>query len=285
MTPRTVDEKKYVDLHVHSTYSDGSSPPEEVLELAAQKGLQAISITDHDSIGAYPQASRRGAELGIDVITGIELSSEAEGIDIHILGYYVDIANPALAARLRDVKEARYVRARKMVENLNHQGIDLQFETVLKVAGEGVIGRPHIALAMLREELVYSFREAFEKYLGYDSPVYVEKYQMQPREVFELILQAGGMPVLAHPGVTKVDDRIPEFVNDGLMGIEVYHSEHTPDDQRKYKRVCRKYGLVITGGSDYHNNDHNLSEIGSPKVPASILDQLYEKHDKVRQQG
>lgn len=284
MTPTLVDEKKYVDLHVHSTFSDGSSTPAQVLELAALKGVQALSITDHDSVGAYPQAIAQGADLGIDVITGVELSSEVDGKDIHVLGYFIDVTSEALVHRLGEVKETRYLRARKMVENLNRQGIDLRFETVLKIAGEGAIGRPHIALAMLKEELVYSFREAFDKFLGYHSPAYVEKFKMHPREVFELILNAGGIPVLAHPGVTNVDERIPEFVSHGLMGIEVFHSEHTPDAQRQYKRLCRKYGLLMTGGSDFHNNDHNLSEIGTPRVPASVLEPLYRKRDQLHPQ-
>jgi hypothetical protein len=145
------------------------------------------------------------------------------------------------------------------------------------MAGIGAIGRPHIAAAMLKEELVYSFREAFEKYLGYGLPAYVEKYKMRPKDVFDLIKSAGGIPVLAHPGVTKVDDRIQEFVNDGVMGMEVYHTEHSAAKQQSYLKTARKFGLAITGGSDFHNASHNKSEIGMPRVPYGTVRSLKEK--------
>jgi 3',5'-nucleoside bisphosphate phosphatase len=268
--------RRYVDLHIHTIHSDGSSTVDEVLEAAARKNLAAIAITDHDCIDAYPLALERGSQMGIEVIPGVELSSECEGTDLHILGYYIDTGNSTLNRRLTEMKEARFVRARKIVENLNSQGIDLRFDTVLSVAGVGAIGRPHIAAALLKEELVYSFREAFEKYLGYGLPAYVEKYRMQPKEVFDLIKQAGGFPVLAHPGVTKIDERIPEFIRDGVLGIEAYHTDHSATYQQTYVKIARKNGLAITGGSDFHNNSHNKSEIGVPRVPYSAVKSLKE---------
>lgn len=267
-------DKKYVDLHIHTNHSDGTLTPLQVLEIASQKQLVAISITDHDCIDAYPYAIEEGRRRGIEVITGVELSSEIDGIDIHILGYGFAIDHEPLNKKLKEMKEARYVRAQKIVANLNRQGIDLRFETVLKIAGEGAIGRPHIAAAMLKEELIYSFREAFDRYIGYESPAYVEKLKMSPRDVFELIEQAGGVPVLAHPGATKVDERIAEFVRSGLKGIEAYHPEHGLVGERYYKKLARKYGLVITGGSDFHAGDHPKSEIGSCHVPDSVLHPL-----------
>jgi predicted metal-dependent phosphoesterase TrpH len=280
MQTETVSTKKYIDLHIHTLHSDGSSTVREVLELAAAKGLAAISITDHDCVDAYPMALEMGMELGIEVIPGVELSSEIEGADLHILGYFVDITNAAFNQKLNEMKEARILRAKKIVENLNNQGIDLRFETVLSMAGVGAIGRPHIAAAMLKEELVYSFREAFERYLGYGMPAYVEKLKMNPKEVFDLIKLAGGVPVLAHPGVTKIDSLIPDFINDGVMGIEAYHTEHGAIDQQKYIKIARKHGLAITGGSDYHNSSHNKSEIGVPKVPYTTVKSLKEKRGK-----
>jgi predicted metal-dependent phosphoesterase TrpH len=285
MLAESADEKKFVDLHIHTKCSDGTSSVDEVLGAAAGKGLKVVAIADHDCIDAYPYASTRGAQLGIDVFTGVELSSESCGIDIHVLGYFVDIGHPAFNVKLQEIKEARYYRAQKIVQNLNRQGIDLRFDTVLKIAGDGAIGRPHIAAAMLKEELIYSFREAFDKYIGYDSPAYVEKLKMQPREVFDLILEANGIPVLAHPGITKVDERIPEFIRDGLMGIEVFHSEHSLMVQRYYRRLCRKHGLLMTGGSDFHSPDHNRAEIGYPRVPVSVADSLRKKHEELAAYG
>jgi predicted metal-dependent phosphoesterase TrpH len=277
MQTAPVSPRRYVDLHIHTIHSDGSSTVSEVLEAAARKGLSAVSITDHDCIDAYPSAIEIGARMGIEVIPGVELSSEIGNADLHILGYYIDYTSPSLNKMLREMKDARYSRARKMVENLNRQGIDLRFETVLSMAGVGAIGRPHIAAAMLKEELVYSFREAFEKYLGYGLPVYVEKYKMRPQEVFDLIKQAGGIPVLAHPGVTKIDDRIPDFIEDGALGVESFHTEHTAAQQQHYMKIARKYGLAVTGGSDFHNASHNKSEIGIPRVPYSTVKSLKEK--------
>jgi predicted metal-dependent phosphoesterase TrpH len=278
MLRETKAGKRHVDLHIHTKYSDGAMSVEEILEAAAAHKLKAVSITDHDCIDAYPRAYELGAEAGIEVISGVEFSSEMGGVDIHILGYYVDIADPLLARRLSEMKSARQVRAEKIVKNLNRRGIDLRFETVLNIAGNAAIGRPHIASAMLKEELVYSFRQAFEKYLGYDSPAYVEKTTMKTQEVFALIRMAGGVPVLAHPGVTKIDERIPGFIRDGMAGIEVYHSEHSPALIRHYLNYARKNDLAFTGGSDFH---HNLGQgkysVGHPRVPYSTVESLKAK--------
>jgi 3',5'-nucleoside bisphosphate phosphatase len=268
--------RKNVDLHIHTTFSDGTGTVSEILEEASVKHLKAISITDHDCTDAYPFAGELGSKLGIEVITGVELSSEIDGNDIHILGYYIDPDNPTFSKKLKEMKDARYVRAEKMVKNLNKQGIDLRFDTVLSIAGVGAIGRPHIAAAMMKEELVYSFREAFDKFIGYGLPAYVEKLKMHPKEVFDLIKTAGGIPVLAHPGVTQVDERIPEFIKDGLQGIEVYHTEHPASVERYYLRIAKKHKLAFTGGSDFHNHNHNKSEIGSPVVPYTTVSSLKE---------
>ncbi|MBN1757370.1 MAG: PHP domain-containing protein [Chitinispirillaceae bacterium] len=268
--------RKNVDLHIHTTFSDGTNTVSEVLEEASQKHLKAISITDHDCTDAYPFAIELGLKLGIEVIPGVELSSEIEGTDIHILGYFVDPEYPRFVQKLKEMKEARYLRAQKIVANLNKQGVDLRFDTVLSIAGVGAIGRPHIAAAMMKEELVYSFREAFDKYIGYGLPAYVEKLKMHPKEVFDLIRKAGGIPVLAHPGVTSVDERIPEFIRDGLLGIEAYHTEHPSSVERYYLRIARKHHLSFTGGSDFHNHNQNKSVIGYPAVPYTAVASLKE---------
>ncbi|MBD3390867.1 MAG: PHP domain-containing protein [Chitinivibrionales bacterium] len=278
---REASGKKYVDLHIHSTYSDGTCPVREIVELAFEKNLRTISITDHDCIDSYPFARELGNGVGLEVIPGVELSSEIGGVDIHILGYFVDIQNRALNDKLREMKEARYHRAKKIVANLNGQGIDLRFETVLRIAGEGAIGRPHIAAAMLREELIYSFREAFEKYIGYDSPSYVEKKTITPHEVFQLILDAGGLPVLAHPGVTGVDERIPGFIREGLAGIEVYHSEHSAAIRKHYLRYCQKHDLAMTGGSDFHSATQIKGVLGTPRIAYAVVESLKQKYQAV----
>lgn len=278
MESRFIDDGKYVDLHIHTKHSDGTCTVEEVLATAAERQLSSVSITDHDCIDAYPRAFAAGEQLGVEVIPGVELSCYLGGVDIHVLGYCFDVHNAALRSKLQEMKDARYVRARKMVENLNRQGIDLRFETVLKIAGDAAIGRPHIAAAMLQEELIYSFREAFEKSIGYDSPAYVDKLRIEPKEVFRLILDAGGTPVLAHPAVTGVDEHIPQFVRDGLMGIEVIHSENSPAAERYYAQIARKHNLLVTGGSDFHTSAHSRLEIGTPRVPHSLARALQVEH-------
>jgi len=279
MPSETDANRKNVDLHIHTTFSDGSCSPREVLEMASARGLKAVSITDHDCTDAYPLVMETGKSMGIEVIPGVELSSEIQGIDIHVLGYYVDFEQPAFISKLREMKEARYSRAKKIVSNLNMQGIDLRFDTVLAIAGEGAIGRPHIAYAMMKEELVFSFREAFDKHIGYNSPAYVEKLKMSPKDVFSLIRSAGGVPVLAHPGVTAVDERIQEFIRDGLMGIEVSHTEHPDAAIRHYMKLCRKNNLAFTGGSDFHNSHHNKVDVGHPRVLYSAVESLKAKRD------
>ncbi|HEX7510120.1 MAG TPA: PHP domain-containing protein [Chitinivibrionales bacterium] len=279
-----ISGKKNVDLHIHTKLSDGTHSVQEILEMAFQHKLKAVSITDHDCINAYPFAQQRGSELGIEVIPGVELSSEIDGVDIHILGYYLDIHNPLLTDTLSEMKRARYLRAEKIVENLNSQGIDLRFETVLNIAGDAAIGRPHIAAALLKEELVYSFREAFDKYIGYESPAYVKKFTILPKDVFQLIRQAGGIPVLAHPGVTSVDKLLPQFIQDGLMGIEVFHSEHSEEAERFYLQYSKKNNLAFTGGSDFHNSNQNKGEIGHPKISYAAVESLKEKLGQISQQ-
>ena len=246
--------KKYVDLHLHSKYSDGECSVQCLLEIAHDKGLKAVAITDHDTTDGYPLAHSISSELGIELITGTELSSEVDGVDVHILGYFVDIYNKTLKKKLQEMKEVRYERAKKMVQNLNRQGIDLRFETVLKIAGEGAIGRPHIATAMLNEELVYSFKEAFEKYIGYDSPAYVEKLKLLPSEVFRLILDAGGIPVLAHPSDIK-DEILLQLIEGELSGLEVFSSYHTTEDEAHFLSLAKEYNLLVTAGSDFHGRD------------------------------
>lgn len=264
----------YVDLHIHSTFSDGTCSIPELIQAALERNLRAIAITDHDCIDGISRADEIGRAQGIEVIPGVELSCEIDGKDIHVLGYMLDIENTGLIHKLHEMKQARYARAEKMIRNLNRQGVDLRFDTVLKIAGEGAIGRPHIAAAMLKEELIYSFREAFDKYIGYDSPAYVEKMTLHPREVFQIILDAGGIPVLAHPGVTGIDERIPEFSRMGLRGIEAYHSEHPPPVQKYYADYARRHGLLVTGGSDFHSTNQTRAEIGSPSVPYGVVEAL-----------
>jgi predicted metal-dependent phosphoesterase TrpH len=270
-----------IDLHIHTRFSDGALIPEDVLIAAKKKGLSAISITDHDAVGAYPFVIEKGKEMGIEVITGVELSCGVGKNDIHILAYFFDYENNRLLSALEEMRAARYTRAKKIVKNLNNLGIDLQFETVLRFAGRsldggGSIGRPHIAEALLHEEFVYSYREAFEKYLGYDCPAYEDKMQLSPFDVFDLIKDAGGISIMAHPGVTNVDYLIPELIKQGLSGLEVYHADHNITQRKHYATICKKDRLLFTGGSDFHRTTNKVhsTEIGEPPIRYSLLEGL-----------
>jgi len=266
------EQKGSVDLHIHSRFSDGALTPEEILLAAQKKGLSAISITDHDAVGAYPYAIQRGKELGIEVVPGVELSCGVDKKDIHILAYFFDYENRPLLDALKEMREARFVRAKKIVANLNEIGIDLQFETVLRSAGDGSIGRPHIADALLHEEFVYTYREAFDKYLGYNCPAYEEKLQITPSDVFGLVKAAGGVSIMAHPGISNADHLIPDLIKQGLSGLEVYHADHSVNQRKQYAAICKKDRLLFTGGSDFHRETNKIHspEIGEPLIRASL---------------
>ncbi len=264
---RTTEMKtpKEVDLHIHSLFSDGQCTIEQLVEKAFKKNLRAISITDHDTIEAYPHAQRIGKQLGIEVITGVEFSSQVYNTDVHILGYGFDTDDTRLIAMLKTIRKARIARAKEIIARLNNLGMDIRFETVLSISGQGAVGRPHIAHALIKEELVSCFRDAFENYLGLNCPGYVPKKTLSPAEIIDLIHRAGGLAVLAHPGITQIDEYIPQLIEFGLDGVEVLHPEHTAKDAKRYFEAARKYGLLYTGGSDFHLTGYGI-HIGCPNV-------------------
>ncbi|RKY69943.1 MAG: phosphatase, partial [Candidatus Latescibacterota bacterium] len=243
---------KYVDLHIHTRCSDGTSPPEAIPSLASQAGLEAVAITDHDAVDGIDRAIAGNTCNGLEIIPGVELSTTLGGADIHILGYYIDWKDRTLLEWIALFREKRLERARKIVEKLRALGLDLRFDTVLEVADGAAIGRPHIADALVNEELIRFYGEAFTRYIGYDGPAYFPKYAISPSEAIRLIRRAGGIPVLAHPGSVHRDEYIPAMVRDGLMGIEVFHPIHPPVVRRHYEALAIKHGILRTGGSDYH---------------------------------
>ena len=265
---------EYVDLHLHTCCSDGSVDPEAIPSLAAEAGVKVVAITDHDTIDGVERTLDAAARTGVKVIPGVELSTQADGADLHILGYYINWRDPTLIEQMAFFREQRLQRARAMVGRLNELGLDLRFETVLDVAKGAVVGRPHIADALFREELTVSYEEAFALYIGYDGPAYLPKYNISPVEAVRIILDAGGIPVLAHPGTARRDELIPEMVRNGLMGIEVYHPMHSPPMREYYTNLARKHGVLYTGGSDFHGEGRGKGWIGSECVPRHVADAL-----------
>jgi len=269
--------EKTADLHIHTNFSDSTSTPKETAEESYAAGLSCISITDHDTLdGIYPtQLAAR--KFAIEVIAGIELSAALNDKDIHILGYLVDCHNEIFNNELSIVQDARIERMRQMIEKLKPLGIDnINLEEVCALSQSKSVGRPHLASVLLQKGWVSSLREAFDKYLGEGCPAYVEKYRMTPARAIELIRQAGGVAVLAHPMITNRDELIPSFVEAGLQGIEVYYPNYSSNTISFYEGVARKYHLIMTGGSDAHGQAKDNTFIGKVKVPYSVVQQLKE---------
>lgn len=262
------------DLHVHTSASDGLLSPGAVVEHAARLGLAAIAIADHDSVMGIAPARARGAQLGLGVLTAVEISTEVNGGEVHILGYAMSRLD-WLNAFLSPLRQARRVRARHMVERLGALGLPLSWRRVVELAAGGVLGRPHIARAMVERGYAQSSLEAFENYLAFGCPAYIPRHRLTPQEAIAAVLQAGGVPVLAHPGTGPPDLAIQELVSQGLRGLEVYHPRHRPGDIAHYLRLALDLGLHVTGGSDFHGpGEGEGGDLGSHTVGMEVVEEL-----------
>ncbi len=263
------------DLHIHTFYSDGSDSPEQVVEESCHAGISCIAITDHDTVSGVSPTRAAAASLGLEVISGIELSSEIQGKDIHILGYFIDCGNEILLGRLQQFRLARLARIEAMIGKLKEQGIDnITLEEVQSVAPSDAVGRPHLASLLIKKKWAANPWEAFAKFLGEDCPAYVPKFQQSPCEAIALIRQAGGVAVLAHPMTTNKDELIAGFVEAGLGGIEVYYPNYTNAVINYYEGIAKKYRLAMTGGSDAHGKVKDNTWIGKRRIPYELVEQL-----------
>ncbi len=267
------------DLHAHTTASDGTLEPAALVRHAVERGLAAIALTDHDSVAGIPEALRaaeesRRAGHDITVVPGVELSAVHGGRDVHILGYLVDYADPRLLADLADLRQARERRATSIVTALNAAGYSIELAEVLSLSDGGAVGRSHVARALVHRGHAADVSDAFRRLLGRGAPFYVPKDVRTPAEVIGLVRAAGGLPVLAHPGVTGVDDLLPELIAAGLAGIEVYHSEHSAAHTARYLRRAEESGLLVTGGTDFHGPDAPNPPLGSIEMPPQLLTRL-----------
>jgi predicted metal-dependent phosphoesterase TrpH len=273
-----------IDLHLHTTASDGVMTPSEIVNYAKNKGLQAIAITDHDTIEGLKEGLLEGERVGLEVIPGIEISAEHSPGSMHLLGFFIDIQHPALKERLEYLQRARAERNPRMAEKLNKLGIDITFDEVLKASGGGQVGRPHFAQVLIEKGYVRSFQEAFDRFLKKGAPAYVEKMRFSPEESIHFINEANGVAVLAHPntlqlnGYSELENLILRLVKKGLRGIEAYYPEHSALEVAQYKTLAERHGLLVTGGTDYHGIEKNGLDIGvgrgEMRLPYSIVENL-----------
>lgn len=270
-------KENYIDLHVHTTYSDGSFTPKEVVEYCKKKGIVAVGITDHDSTEGIEEAILEGENLGVEIIPGVEISCDFKDSaeeEIHILGYFIDYKDKTLQQKLKLFREARQQRAYKIFNKLISLGIPLKEEEIFK---NSCIGRLHFARVLLDKKVVNSVKEAFELYLGYGRPAYEPKLRLQPEEAIHMILNAKGIPTLAHPyfGISLDVRSVKKLINFGIKGIEVYHSKHPKNVLGELILIAEKYELLITGGSDCHGSiDGHEPLLGSLNIPYEILEKL-----------
>ena len=271
-----------IDLHLHTTHSDGSQSPAEVVRLAHEAGVSALAITDHDITTGLPEAIAAGQELGIEIIPGIEISSRHGESELHVLGYFLKWEDAQLNARLMTLRESRHRRNPKIVELLQAAGIDITYDEVRAVAGSDSVGRPHIARVLMDKKVVTTAKEAFDRFLAEGKAAYVPRDLPAPVDAIRWIKDAGGLAVLAHPTWVKttegtLTDLARQLKEQGLDGVEVHYSTHTPRQTRTYLSLAKQLGLLVTGGSDFHGMTKPDIEVGIGKGSLHVPDHLLPK--------
>jgi 3',5'-nucleoside bisphosphate phosphatase len=265
---------KYADLHVHSSQSDGTYTPAQLVKESLARGLSAMAIVDHDTVGATPEAIAAARGTDLEIIPGIELTAQYENQEIHLLGYFLDYQDKLLLEKLKLVQLNRIQRVYKMINNLEALGVKLKPETVFDISGKGTVGRMHIARALVQDDWVGSISEAFRKYIGDKSPAYVLGFRLSPQEAIKMINDAKGLAVLAHPYMLHNDAWISEFASYGLAGLEVYYPEHSQSMVNFYLDLAKQMNLLVTGGSDFHGSAKPDIKLGMIKIPLELVEKL-----------
>jgi len=265
--PRKAPQPDLVDLHVHSTVSDGLFPPHEVVRLAAEMGLRAVALTDHDTVAGVPEALAAGRALGIEVIPGVEFSADFDDGACHILGYFIDHTHQPFLDLLHAARQGREERNLKILARLNELGIPLTMEEVTRGAKEGVLTRGHFASALMERKVVKNWDEAFQKYLGRDGLAYVSRRRVTPADAIQAVRAAGGLAALAHPrqlnrGAAETDEWIERLAAAGLEAVETASPDHTPNYARRYKAAAERLGLLEVGGTDWHGRPEANIRLG-----------------------
>ncbi|HEU5374439.1 MAG TPA: PHP domain-containing protein [Ktedonobacteraceae bacterium] len=269
----------YVDLHTHSTASDGLYRPHELLRLAHEAGLRVLALTDHDTTNGIAEAAEAARALHIEFIPGIELNTDIGGGEVHVLGYFPEFERPAFQTVLTTLRDARERRGQRMVEQLNKHGIAISWARVRAIA-QGAVGRPHVARALLEAGYVQSIGEAFDKYIGKGGIGYVPRYHLTSVDAVRLIDSANGLPVIAHPlnlpGLTKLREELPDLCAAGMVGLETYYGPYTPEDERELLALANEYHLIPTGGTDFHGPGIHPTPLGGRYVPYEAVESLQE---------
>jgi predicted metal-dependent phosphoesterase TrpH len=265
------------DLHLHTFFSDGTYSPEELVAQARLHGLAAMALTDHDTVEGCPRTAAACEAAGIEFMTGTELTAEQSGSEIHILGYCMDIHNARLLAETARFQAVRQNRIREIVARLNEINVPLNADAVFALANCRAPGRPHVARALVQAGLCASLDEAFERFLKRNRPAWVPKFKMSAADAIALIHQAGGIAVLAHPGLNRTDDFIPDLVEGGLDGIECFHTKHSTATAEQYLELADQHHLLVTGGSDCHGMSKGKPLIGTVKLPWEYVERLKER--------
>ena len=267
----------FIDLHLHTRCSDGTAAPEELLELVRMSDVKAFAVTDHDTLGGYRAVKGMLSERDPELVPGVELSVEVEDGDMHLLAYLIDPEHEGLRDALSEFQKRRNERGKIMVDKLNKLGIDIAFADVEAQAGGSVIGRPHVARAMFEKKAIKYYEEAFRSYIGFGGPAYVPKQNFSPEEAIKIVHEAGGLAVLAHPGVDDKGRYIETLVGMGLDGLEAYHPSHKQSEVDRFKHLAQRHRLVVTGGSDYHGIEDRYGRVGSQNVPYQCLEDMKAK--------
>jgi len=268
---------KFADLHLHTQFSDGTFSPEELVAQAGLHDLAAVALTDHDTVEGCARAALASRVAGIDFIPGTELTADQEGHELHVLGYCLDIQNPRLLAEIAHFQTVRQNRIREMVARLQAIRVPLEAQSVFDLANCRSPGRPHVARALVKAGLCANLDEAFERFLKKNRPAWVPKFKMSAARAIELIHQAGGLAVLAHPGLNRSDEVIPAMVEAGLDGIECFHTKHTATTSQHYLHIAERFRLLVTGGSDCHGFSKGKPLIGSVKIPLEHVEKLRQR--------
>lgn len=266
----------FVDLHTHSTASDGTLPPEQVIEAAARCGLKALALTDHDTVGGVARAREAGERLGIRIVAGVELSAFQDDHEVHVLALHLSQLE-TLEKRLLELRAQRYTRAEKIVDRLNVLGIPITLDEVLVQSNGGAVGRPHVARALIARGVVHDFRDAFMRYLGGNGSAFVPKDRLSIEDAIVIAHEAGALAIWAHPGDGGRRERLEPLVAAGLDGIEIRHPSHSGEDIKRLQALTDFFGLVPSGGSDWHGATDGPRRLGMMNVPLEWLDKQDEK--------